>query len=171
MVGSPGSGKSYVSDWLTPMFEALRLRSDDLRVAMLGPLRPEFHDEPYSSMISGAMKYAAKQAFTQNHSVVYDTNNNSVERRQELSALAKQFEALTVVVWIQTPQELAKERALERDMLEDSKVTNVDYVDKMAAQIEPPTSDELVIKLDGTNTSQAQQASFSNQLRKLDEIT
>src|SRR5487761_1521061 len=167
MLGAPGSGKSYVSDWLTPKFRALRLRSDDMRVAMLGTLRPEFHEEPYSSMINGAMLYAAKQALIQNHSVVYDTNSNSIGRRNEWSEAAKQAGALPVIVWVHTPLNIAKERAIIRDKAESDGTSDTDYIEIMASKIETPVDGELVIDIDGQETTEQQQTSFNNQIEKL----
>ena len=169
-LGVPGSGKSYISDWLTPKFNALRIKSDDLRGVMFGiPVPPETHDEPYNSWINGAMKYAAKQALDQKISVIFDTNNNSVKRRIEWSEVAKGLEALPVIIWVQTPLELAKERATARDRAELGHEPDIFYVDMMAAKLELPTDQELVVVIDGLQTADQQEVSFDTQLRKISE--
>jgi predicted kinase len=118
-------------------------------------------------MINGAMLYAAKQALMQKHSVVYDTNSNSATRRREWSAVAKQAGALPVIVWVQTPLEIAKKYATSRDSSENDGTNNADYIEKMAAKIEPPTEDEVVVNINGLETSEQQQISFSTQLQKI----
>jgi predicted kinase len=167
-LGAPGSGKSFTSDWLTPKFSAIRIKSDELRCAMFGKPAPlETHDEPYSSWLNGAMEYAAKQALSQSHSVVYDTNMNSIQKRERLGQLARQLGALPVIVWIQTPIERAKERATARDRAELGHEPNIFYVDMMAAKLEPPTGQELVVVIDGLQTADQQQKSFDEQFERI----
>jgi predicted kinase len=158
---------AQASDWLTPEFHALRLRSDDMRAAMFGPIRPEFHDEPYKSVIRAAMKYAAEQSLSQGHTVVYDTNSNSVTFRQEVGTMAKQLGALPVVLFMQTSLEIARYRATVRDSAESGEEISTGYVDMMAAKIEPPAPDELVISIDGTMSVERQLESFNKQLDSL----
>jgi predicted kinase len=140
-----------------------------MRVAMFGPLRPELHHEPYSSIISGAMGYAAKQALLQKHNVIYDTNSNSVEHRKKMADIAIHTGALSVVVWVETPLQVAKERALVRDQIEnDSEEVDISYIEIMAAKIEPPTANELVIKIDGTVSADQQKEIFIQQLEEIE---
>lgn len=169
-LGVPGSGKSYVCDWLTPKLRVVRLGSDELREKMFGiPLRLEFHDEPYNSMINAAMEYAATQCLAQNHSVIYDTNMNFIKKRNELRALAKQFDAVAIVIWVKAPFEIAKKRATTRDQQVATLAPDMSYVENMAATMDLPASDELVITIDGLQPLDQQQASFNHQLQKIRE--
>lgn len=166
MLGSPGSGKSYVADWLTPHLKAVKLKSDELRIAMYGFNISESHDREHNEIIFAAMQYAADQVLSRGHSVIYDTNSNKLAQRKSISKLAEAHGAIGIVLWVNTPNEIAKQRAIDRDKHENPSA-DVSYIDHMAAEIEEPEASELVIKIDGTQSASEQQKIFNQQLRGL----
>lgn len=166
MLGAPGAGKSYVSAWLSPLVGAVHLRSDDLRLAMYGQDRLELHrNNAYRQPLFGAMDYAARQTLAAGHSVIYDTNTNRRSTRGSLAQAAREHGARAIVVYIDIPLATAKQRVLARAEQGGHQIFDgVEFVERLARNIEQPTADELVIRLDGQQSAARQQASFESQL-------
>lgn len=168
MLGFPGSGKSYVSEWLASYIGAVHLRADDMRIAMFGEERLEHHRNwKYQQQVHGAMHYASGQVLLSGHSVIYDANHNSAKSRRPIMRLARESSALSLVVWVRAPIELAKQRVLDREAAGGHKVFELEFVERMAKNLEPPTEQELAIELDGTVSQADQQAAFQRQFAKI----
>ncbi len=168
MLGFPGSGKSYIAAWLATVTGAVHLRADDMRVAMFGEERLEHHKNwRYQQQVHGAMHYAATQVLQAGASVIYDANHNSAMSRQPIARIAREAQALPILVWAKAPLALAKQRVLDREAAGGHKVFEPDFVERMAAHLEPPKEHELVIELDGTASQTDQQAAFTQQLAKI----
>lgn len=168
MLGFPGSGKSYVSEWLAFYMGATHLRADDMRLAMFGEEQLEHHKNwKYQRQVHGAMHYASEQVLKSGYSVIYDANHNSLKSRQPIARLARETDALPILVWVKAPIELAKQRVLDREAAGGHKVFEIDFVERMANNLEEPTSNELVIELDGTAPETDQKAAFDRQFAKI----
>jgi predicted kinase len=168
MLGFPGSGKSYVADWLALHMKAVHLRGDEMRLRMFNENNPELHTWKYQQQVIGAMQYAVGQILEAGYPVIYDSNHNSVKGRVPMHEVARKSDAVSITVWVKAPLELAKERVLERAAQGGMhKVFGIDFVDRMANNLQPPTKDELAIELDGTQTEKEQRASFEKQLAAL----
>jgi predicted kinase len=168
MLGFPGSGKSYVAGWLAPHMKAVRLRGDEMRLRMFNENNPELHTWKYQQQVIGAMQYAVGQVLEAGYPVIYDSNHNSVKGRIPLEEVARKSGAVPVIVWVKAPLEVAKERVLARAAQGGMhKVFGIDFVDRMANNLQPPTNEELAIELDGTQSEDQQRASFEEQLAGL----
>jgi predicted kinase len=168
MLGYPGSGKSYAAEWLAPHMEAVHLRSDDMRLEMFGEERLEFHENwKYQRQVHGAMQYAARQILISRHPVVYDANHNSRKSRRPMQKIAQELNAIPILVWVKTPLELAKKRVLEREAAGGLKIFDIGFVERMAANLQPPEEDELSIELDGQQSAEEQRTSFDSQLASI----
>lgn len=164
MLGFLGSGKSYVSRWLAPHVGAVYLRADELRLAMFGADRPELYTPANKALVNNANRYAMTQILKSGlASVVYDANNNAVSLRADIARQAAEHGATTVVVWVQTPLDIAKRRAKERELSEGHNLFEPNLVDKMAKRLEQPGDNELVITIDGLASAAEQQQSFDRQ--------
>jgi uncharacterized protein len=165
MMGHPGSGKSYVADWLAPHLSAVHLRADDMRASIFGEVRLEHHKNwKYQRQVHNAMKYTARQILRAGYSTIYDSNHTAVKDRQPMQEAAGELGATPILIWVKAPLELAKQRVLDREAAGGDKVFESDFVDRMAANSQPPTNDELVIELDGTQSAEEQRHSFDEQL-------
>lgn len=168
MLGLPGSGKSYVSEWLGPAFGAVHIRTDDLRNAMFGEEKLEFHkNHTYQNQVHGAAFYIVEQIVQSGHSAIYDANHNSRQSREPLQRLALKAHALPVLVWTKVPLSVAEQRVLEREAAGGMKVFEPEFVKRMARNLQPPSDDELYIELDGQASQQSQQQHFREQLTKI----
>lgn len=168
MLGFPGSGKSYVADWLAPHMKAVHLRGDEMRLRMFNENSPELHTWKYQQQVIGAMQYAVGQVLEAGHSVIYDSNHNSVKGRAPMEEVAKKGKAIPVIIWVKTPLEVAKQRVLQRAAKGGIyQVFGIDFVDRMASNLQAPTSKELTIELDGTQSAADQRKNFEQQLAAL----
>jgi predicted kinase len=171
MLGFPGSGKSYVADWLAPHLKAVHLRGDEMRLRMFNENHPELHTWKYQQQVIGAMQYAVGQVLEAGYSVIYDSNHNSVKGRLPMEEVAKKGGAIPVIVWVKAPLDVAKERVLARAAKAPKggihEIFGIDFVDRMANNLQAPTENEFAIELDGTQTEEAQRASFEEQLAAL----
>ena len=169
MVGYLGSGKSYVSKWLAPHIGAVHLRVDDLRLAMFGVDRPELYTQENKTLVNNASQYAVRQILESDQAhVVHDANHNAKQLRQTIADNANAAGAIAIVVWVQTPLEVAKERTEIRKVTEGHELFEPGLVEKMAKHLEEPGEDELVITIDGLMSAQDQLKSFEEQLAAIE---
>ena len=170
MLGFLGSGKSYVSRWLTPHVGAVYLRADELRLAMFGEDRPELYTPENKTLVNNASQYAMLQILKSGQAnVVHDANHNAKALRQEIASKVAAEHATAVVVWVKTPLEVAKERAKLRESTEGHVLFEPNLVEKLAKRLEEPGADELVITIDGQASAEAQKESFDKQLAAIRE--
>lgn len=163
-LGFLGSGKSFVSRWLAPHISAVHLRTDDLRVAMFGTDRLELHTPQNKALVNNASRYALIQILKSSQAhVVQDANHNAKGVRRDIARDAAMHNAATIVVYVQTPIELAKRRTETRAITEGQQLFEANIVQKMAKRLEAPSPDELVILIDGQATAEEQQKSFDKQ--------
>lgn len=165
MLGYLGSGKSYVSRWLAPHVGGVYLRVDELRLAMFGSDRPELYTPENKALVNNASRYAIRQILKSGQAnVIHDANlHNAREARQDIARDAADCRAKAIVVWVQTPLDIAKERTETRKITEGHELFEPNLVEKMAKRLEEPGADELVITIDGLATEEEQRKSFDEQ--------
>jgi predicted kinase len=165
MLGFLGSGKSFVSRWLTQHMHAVHLRTDDLRLAMFGPDRPELYTPEKIALVNNAGRYAMMQILKSGQAhIVQDANHNARKLRLEIAKEVSEAGATPVVVWVRTPLNIAKERTKVREVTEGHVLFEPGIVEKMAKRLEEPGEDEIVITIDGQASASEQQKSFDEQL-------
>ena len=167
MLGFPGSGKSYAAHWLAPQMQAVNLRGDDMRLHMFNEQTPEVHTWKYQQQLHGAMQYSVGQVLKAGYSVVYDSNHNSIKGRAPMQEVARQAGAVPVIIWVKTSIEVAKQRVVDRTAAGGHMHFNLDFVDRMANNLQPPSEDELCITLDGAQSAEQQRKDFEAQLAAL----
>ncbi|MET1033494.1 MAG: ATP-binding protein [Candidatus Saccharimonadales bacterium] len=169
MFGTPGSGKSFVSDWLARKYGAVHIRSDDLRLYMFSDDRLELHRKPqYREPVAGAMRYMIEQTLDAGHSAIFDANmNNRRETRDSWRKTAAQKGAQAIIIHVQTPLDTAKKRVVNRAEQGGHQFFEIDFVERMAKSMQMPWSNEPTILLDGLQSAEEQQAAFAQQLAKL----
>jgi predicted kinase len=164
MLGYLGSGKSHVSRWLAPHIGAVYLRVDDLRLAMFGTDKPELYTPENKALVNNASQYAMRQIVKSGQAhVVHDANHNARSVRQNIAKKVAEYDGISVVVWVQTPLEVAKERTEIRKETEGHDLFEPNLVEKMAKRLEEPDQHELVITIDGLASAFEQRESFDVQ--------
>lgn len=164
MLGYLGSGKSYVSRWLAPHIGAVHLRVDELRLAMFGADRPELYTMENKTLVNNASQYALQQILKSKQAhIVQDANHNSKTVRNSITKKVHKEGGIAVVIWVQTPLDVAKQRTITRKETEGHELFEPNLVEKMAKNLEEPDAHERVIIIDGQATLEDQQKSFDEQ--------
>lgn len=148
LMGLPGSGKTTLAKQLQRMSGAVRLSSDDFRL-LLFP-EPTFSQKEHDILYK-ILDYNVKHLLDAGYDVIYDANLNRRIHRDEKYDLAKAHNAKTILWWVVTNPELAKQRRLndQNHVLIPAGETPEKLFDRVAGVIETPETDELPIQIDG----------------------
>ena len=148
-VGYPGAGKTTTSRIIADRTGAVNIWTDYERKKMFG--------EPTYSQAENDKLYEYLDDLTdkllqEKESVIFDTNFNYHKDRRRLCQLAQSRGADCQIIWMTTPKEIAKQRALDEtdsDTRVFGSMSETDF-ERIASHLEPPTEDEKVIKIDGS---------------------
>lgn len=154
MVGYPGAGKTTTARVLHKITGAEHLWADHER-------RRRYSTPTYSHTenleLYDHLNQVAKSKLEQGQSVIFDTNFNFHKDRERLRNLASKQGAQTILVWLKTPKDLAKQRATSDAHTQDTRILgNMPEADfeRMSNNLEPPRENEVYIEIDGTNVSE-----------------
>jgi predicted kinase len=153
MLGYPGAGKTTTAEQIAHLTGATHLWADRVRRERFGT--PTYTHQENLELYDHLNEVAA-ELLNAGNSVVYDTNFNFYKDRERLRRVATQHGAQTVLVWVQTPRELAETRATQAKPDERTRVLGKippDTFRRMANNLEPPHDDELTLKIDGTKVT------------------
>lgn len=151
LIGYPGSGKTTVSKLIEEHTGAVHLWADHIRNEMFP--NPT-HSKEESLQLYAHINKVAQQTLHEGISVIFDTNFNYLKDRQYMRQIATREGAQTVTIWITTPKEVAKKRAVNIDPDSLHRVFGSmpeEAFEGISSKLEPPTEDEKVIKIDGTD--------------------
>jgi predicted kinase len=150
LVGYPGSGKTTASRLIHEQTGAVHIWADRERRLMFG--NPT-HSKDESRALYDHLNNVTDQLLGQGKSVIFDTNFNFYKDRQHLRDIAKKHGAKAVVIWITTPKETAKKRAVHERTLRNfyEYVLPEEVFERMSNHLEPPREDEHPVTLDGTH--------------------
>ena len=146
--GFPGSGKTFFTSQLAKEKGYIHLNADAVR-QMLFP-KPAFTlDE--SKRVFAFMDTAAEYLLKIGHSVIYDSNTTKRAHRSGAPELARRSGANHVLVWIKTPEALARQRLKERKPGQSRFELPVsdEVFERMRDAAEPPADDERPVILPG----------------------
>ncbi|MDB5181447.1 MAG: uncharacterized protein JWP13_210 [Candidatus Saccharibacteria bacterium] len=155
MVGYPGSGKTTTSRIIRDLTGAQHIWADHVRKAMFGT---PTHSHEESRQLYDRLNKEADQLIAEGKSVVYDTNFNFYKDRQLMRDMAQRYDAEVKLVWVQTPKEVAFERASIDTHKQATRVLGdmpKEEFDRMIHNLEPPAPEEEPIVLDGTQITPA----------------
>jgi len=149
MLGYPGAGKTTTAKLIQGLSGAELLSSDQVRLELFPnpKFTPAEHEAVYESIDE-----QTEQLLVQGKSVIYDANLNRYQHRKEKYEICAKVGAKPVLVWIKTPAELSKTRAIDqqRSHLWPQDETASEMFERLVTVFEAPASNESVIELDGT---------------------
>lgn len=150
MFGYPGAGKSTTAQLLHQLTGAVRLSSDAIRLEMFP--EPHFSANEHQQLYA-ELDRRTTELLARGHSVIYDANLNRRQHRDEKYAICKQTGAIAKLIWVQSPRDLAKQRAIapERQHLVPRNESASDMFDRIASVMEEPASDEHPIIVSGSH--------------------
>jgi predicted kinase len=152
MLGYPGAGKTTVAKMVAEQTRAVHLSSDLLRFAIFG--EPTFSQEEHDTLYR-TLDYMTELLLSHNVSVIYDANLNRFSHRQEKYDICQKTGAEAVLLWLKTPRELSKERAIHEDRshFAPQDETLDTMFERITGVFEPATEAEHPIIIDGTNVT------------------
>ena len=150
-VGYPGAGKTTIAKIIEQQVSAVHLWVDQRRQQLF--TNPT-HSAKESQELYQILDNQAKNLLLNGQSVIFDTNFNYLSDRQLLRDIAKQCQAKTVLIWVNTPLKVAKQRAthpIHSDRNGYTTAMTSEEFDKIAKHLEPPIETEQPIIIDGTD--------------------
>ncbi len=135
MVGSPGAGKTTAAKLIAEHTGATHLWADAERHKLF---KEPTHSRKESTELYGKLNTAAAYLLGNGKSVVFDTNFNFFGDRQKLRDIASDQGAQSVIIWLTTSDEIARQRAVhtkdERNGYTDS--MNAEQFDTIISKLE-----------------------------------
>lgn len=110
--GYPGSGKTYFSEKLSKDLHCAHLRSDDFRFKIIS--QPTFSNEEHT-VVFGFMDFLTDKFLTSGVNVIYDANLVKKKHRDRARRIAQKADSHFMLISIETPFEVAVQRARERE--------------------------------------------------------
>jgi predicted kinase len=112
MYGLPGAGKSAFARQFSTVAGLAHIHADRLRYEL-------YDDASFSSSENQTVlrlgAYMVDELLKHQQSVIFDMHLPTQRLRDDLKRLAAQYQANTVVIWVQTDKETARYRASHRD--------------------------------------------------------
>lgn len=149
LIGAPAAGKTTVSQIIAESTGAKHICADAERHKLFDP---PTHSLEESSELYEKLNKVTEYLLSDGKSVVFDTNFNFYADRHKLRTIADKHDAQTVLLWLDTPVNIAKQRALDPSVSRNgySNAMTEEQFDGITAKLEPPHKDEKYIKIDGT---------------------
>ena len=157
-IGIPGAGKTTVAHMIHEMTNATHLWADRERQSMFAQVS---HSKLESDTLYAHLNHKTAELLASGHSVIFDTNFNYKKDRDYVAAIARNYGAQPIIIWLQTPVEVARERALHhthRDRNGYEQTMTIEEFDRLRDHIEPPDDNEHFITLNGSHIDKAQLA-------------
>jgi predicted kinase len=154
-VGYPGAGKTTTARLIAERTGAVHLWADDERHKMF---TEPTHSEKESLQLYEYLNKRTAELLAAGQDVVFDTNFNHLADREKLRQIAEEQGAETVVIWMSTPVEVARQRAVHSPELRNGYMVGManEEFDAIVSKLEPPTENEKIIKIDGTKLDPAE---------------
>jgi predicted kinase len=151
-IGYPGAGKTTVAKIISHVTGAFHIWADIERHRRF---KSPTHSQEESQELYEQLNDATNYLLAEGKSVAFDTNFNYLSDREKLRKVADKNDANTILIWINTPIEVSRKRAVTSEMrnLYEVGMTNEQF-DAIASKLEKPVAGEQVIKVDGTNLNQ-----------------
>lgn len=150
-VGYPGAGKTTIAKLIETRTNAVHLWADHIRQSMFA--QPT-HSRTESKLLYDKLNAETAAWLKQGRSVIFDTNFNFFNDRQLLRKIASDNNANTVLLWVTTPVELAKKRAVNSSDNQPTRVlgkmSEADF-ERIRSNLQPPRPAEKAITIDGSD--------------------
>jgi predicted kinase len=149
LIGYPGAGKTTVSKIIAEQTNAKHIWAD-LERNKLFP-NPT-HSLKESNELYEKLNQATEYLLSKGRSVVFDTNFNFYTDRLKLKAIADKYKAETIIIWVKTPIDIAKQRAVKTLVSRNNYKMSMSesQFNSIVSKLQPPKNSESYITVDGT---------------------
>lgn len=158
-IGAPGAGKTTLAQALAEKTGAKHLWADQERHELF---EEPTHSQAESDELYNKLNQATDYLLSQGKSVIYDTNFNHYADRQKMREIAARHKAETILIWLTTPKDIAKQRAVGTHETRNGYTITMteEQFDSITSKLEKPHEDEKVIKIDGSKLDVAAALAF-----------
>lgn len=152
--GIPFAGKTNLAKKIADRFGFTRIDLDEIKFEIFGnDIEDESIDQNGWDKIYQEMYAQIRGALITGKTVIHDTGNFTVSERNIVRKIGEDLGIETVTVFVDTPQEIAKQRLHEnRRQKNRFDITDAAF-ESAAAEMEPPQANEKHIVFD-TNTDE-----------------
>jgi predicted kinase len=154
MVGFPGAGKTTAAKVIHELTGAVHLWADHERHELYGT--PTYSHEE-NVQLYDQLNDEASHLLTDGKSVIYDTNFGFYRDRKLMRRIATQQHAAVLVVWVTTPEDIARRRATDSSNRQPTRILGdhngnmpLQKFENICTSFEKPQEHEEYIQLDGT---------------------
>ena len=140
--GLPGTGKSYFCSKLAERLPFITLESDALRKVLFSSLTYSLQE---SSRLFQACHRLIEQLLRRGFSLILDATNLSERHREYLYSIADHLDVKLVLVWVEAPPQLVRERL--KDRRNEETKSDADWVvyQKMKSSVQPIRRNHYVV--------------------------
>jgi predicted kinase len=160
-IGYPGAGKTTTAKLIAERTAGIHLWADHERHKMF----PEpSHARDESIQLYEYLNHRAAELLAEGNDVIFDTNFNFYEDRELLREIARTNNANVVIIWLTTPVEVARQRAVCPPDTRNGYVVGMsdEQFDSIVSKLETPRKNEKIIKIDGTKLDARQALDLLN---------
>lgn len=149
-IGAPGAGKTTTARIIAQATGATHLWADVERHKLFPNPSHSLYE---SSLLYDALNSKTEQLLGEGKSVVFDTNFNFYADRQKLAEIAKRHNAETLIIWMDTPLDVARQRSVGTHEKRNGYTMHMSgaQFDAIVAKLEPPRDNEKTLKIDGSH--------------------
>jgi len=145
MCGVGFSGKSTLSKMIAEHLHATLVSQDGMFFEKEKELNLNVDSEEQWKMLLGMCRDKIKEELGKGNSVVFDDTSLRFSHREKLRNIAKEADAESKVVFLDTPIEIQKQRQEHNKNTKERHDVKQEYLDQTIAELEVPTLDENVI--------------------------
>lgn len=146
MMGLPGSGKSYTSRHTAESLGAAHISYNRIQEQLFES--PTF-DKNETLIITNLMSMMTEEYLKLGVSVIFDMGLNRFNERRTMRELARKYDAIPVLLWLQIDQETARLRAKVKDKRKaDDKFTapvSNEVFDSLVQVFQQPRNEDYVV--------------------------
>jgi predicted kinase len=146
-IGYPGAGKTTAAQVIAEATGAVHLWADDERHKLFP--NPT-HSQQESHELYRRLNKKAEELLNSGQSVLYDTNFNFKADRQLMHDMAERHGAQTLILWLDTAVQVARDRAVGEHTLRNNYTNTMsnEQFETIVSKLEPPEENEKVLKID-----------------------
>lgn len=144
MCGVGFSGKSTLAKKISEHTGAILISQDAMFFELEKNLNLNLDSDSDWKTLLGVCKERIRENLSAGKSVVFDNTNTRFEHREEIRGIANSLGVKSVVVFLDTPLEVQKERQLKNKETGERHDVKQEYLDQAITELEIPNESENV---------------------------